>query len=142
MNRLELVGDRGSITCEGETIELATSSQSVDEHCRTTSEMFGMPEFEQQTLSNFATVNQHAAVLENFVAAIADGAALLTPGTEGLGSLQLANAMLLSAWTDARVQLPVDGAAYEAALQQRINASSLREPDNIEVKIDMDASYR
>ena len=76
VNRLEIVGDRGSITCEGDAIELRQTSQSVAEHCQTTREMFGMPEFEHQTLSEFAEVNQHAAVLENFVASIAGEATL------------------------------------------------------------------
>jgi len=142
LNRLELIGDRGSIICEGDSIALNTSSTSVAEHCRTTKEMFGMPEFDSEMLSGFADVNQHAAVLANFVDSIAGGATLLTPGQEGLGSLQLANAILLSAWTEEEVSLPIDSLAYEAMLQERIAAAELREPENIEVEIDMDASYR
>ncbi len=142
VNRLELVGDRGTITCEGDSIELMSAAQSVAEHCRSTREMFGMPEFRREVLTDFPEVIQHVAVIENFVAAVEGREPLLTPGEEGLGSLQLANAMLLSAWTDAVVPLPIDASTYEAELKKRIDASSLREPENIEVEIDMDASYR
>lgn len=142
VNRLELVGDRGSILCEGDRIELATADQSVAEHCRTTREMFGMPEFEQRTFKDLPAVNQHAAVIANFVAAIEADEPLLTPGEAGLGSLQLANGMLLSAWTNAPVSLPLDAAAFESELQARISTSALREPEDIEVEIDMEASYR
>lgn len=142
VNRLELVGDRGSIVSEGNEIVLKTSSESVAEHCRTTRQMFGMPEFSTEVFADFPDVNQHAAVLENFVAAITGRQALLTSGTEGLGSLQLANAMLLSAWTEGTVQLPLDSTAYETLLAGRIAGSELRTPEEVEVEIDMDASYR
>ena len=141
-NRLELVGDRGAIISEGDQIVLKTSTESVAEHCRTTNEMFGMPEFATETLSDFPEVDQHAAVLKNFVAAIAGREPLLTAGAEGLGSLQLANAMLLSAWTNGAVPLPLDAAAYEKHLTDRVAGGSLGAPEDIDVEIDMDASYR
>ena len=72
VNRLELVGDRGSIISEDDEIVVQTSSESVAAHCRTTAEMFGMPEFVAETLSDFPEVNQHAAVLDNFVAAMVE----------------------------------------------------------------------
>ena len=139
---VELVGDRGSIISEGNEIVLKTSSESVTEHRRTTREMFGMPEFVTETLSDFPAVDQHAAVLENFVAAIDGRQPLLTAGAEGLGSLQLANAMLLSDWTGEAVTLPLDAAAYEQRLAERVAASAMRTPEDIDVEIDMDASYR
>ncbi len=142
VNRLELIGDRGSIVCADDAITLKTASVSVAEHCRTTREMFGMPAFESETLSGLAKVNQHAAVIANFVGSIEGEETLLTPGEAGLGSLQLANAMLLSAWSEGPVTLPIDARAYEKVLQQRIAAATLRTPENIAVEIDMDASYR
>ena len=54
----------------------------------------------------------------------------------------LANAMLLSAWTGNRVSLPLDEPLFEEALQARIATSKLRTPADVDVKIDMDKSYR
>ena len=54
------------------------------------------------------------------------GSALLAPGAEGVNSLELSNAMLLSAWTDAWVNLPTDAKLFEAKLQERIKASTLK----------------
>ena len=66
---------------------------------------------------------QHAAVMQNFVEAILNGSPLIAPGEEGIHSVELANAALYSAWTAQTVQLPLDSAAYEAALREKIRAS-------------------
>ena len=56
---------------------------------------------------------EHRGILVNFTQAILDGKELLAPGTDGLNGVMLANAMLLSAWTDEWVDLPFDDAADE-----------------------------
>ena len=50
--------------------------------------------------------------------------------------------MLMSAWEDRRVRLPMDAAEYQARLDALIVAAELREPADIDAHIDMDASYR
>ncbi len=145
INQLDIVGDQGMLRFDGETLKLWQSKTKVSEHCLETNEMFGMPEFEEQTLdisSEKSAGGQHAAILQNFVAAIVHDEPLLTAAAEGLASLQLANGMLLSAWTHERVDLPLNPAAYEQELQQRIGKGGLREPASREVNIDMDASFR
>src|SRR5690625_7096326 len=41
---------------------------------------------------------QHIAVLENFAANILEGVPLLAPGSDGINSVELANAIYLSSW--------------------------------------------
>lgn len=145
INQLDIIGDRGSIRYDGETLTLKRSEVSVRTHCRNTSEMFGMPQFANETVTPAdadAAESQHAQVLRNFVGSIAYGEPLLTPVSEGLNSLQLANAILLSAWQGVPVPVPIDEASFEAELQARISAGSLRTPVDREVNIDMDKSYR
>ena len=142
MNRLDIVGDRGTLRFDGDSLTLTSGDVSVTEHCATTNEMFGMPRFVEREIAVGEPINQHAAVLQNVVDAIADGAELTTPLREGLRSVELANAMLLSAWEDRRVSLPLDAELYERRLQERIAASGFREPQALDVRIDMDASYR
>jgi hypothetical protein len=103
--------------------------------------MFGMPEFEGETVEISGESNQHAAVLQNFVDSIETGAQLLTSGDQGLGSLQMANGILLSEWTNRAVTLPIDANQYEAKLQEKIRGSSLRTPKDLKVEIDMEKSY-
>lgn len=142
INRLEIIGDTGVISWNDSELTLQEADQSVSEHCATTREMFGMPSFTSQTLDLAVGVNQHAHVIQNFVDSLIEGSRLLTPAREGLGSLQLANGMLLSQWDDKAVALPIDSQRYEQLLSERIASSSLREAHNIEVEIDMEKSYR
>ena len=141
-NRLEIIGDEGVITWDDKELTLLKADQSVSEHCATTREMFGMPTFTRETILLDEGVNQHAQVVQNFVDALTQGSRLLTPASEGLGSLQLANGMLLSQWDDSAIALPIDSHRYEQLLSERIASSSLREAQNIEVEIDMEKSYR
>ena len=141
-NRLEIIGDEGVITWDDKELTLLKADQSVSEHCATTREMFGMPSFTRETILLEEGVNQHAQVVQNFVDALTQGSRLLTPASEGLGSLQLANGMLLSQWDDSAIALPIDSHRYEQLLSERIASSSLREAQNIEVEIDMEKSYR
>ena len=142
INRLEIIGDTGVISWNDTELTLQQADQSVSEHCATTREMFGMPSFTSQIVDLADGVNQHAQVIQNFVDALTKGSSLLTPAKEGLGSLQLANGMLLSQWDDQAVALPIDCQRYEQLLSERIASSSLREAQNIEVEIDMEKSYR
>ena len=52
---------------------------------------------------------------------------MLAQGSEGIHGVELANAMLLSTWTDDWVDMPVDAEAYWEALQKRIETSQLKE---------------
>jgi hypothetical protein len=56
--------------------------------------------------------------------AILDGGSPLVPGGEGLHSIELANAMLYSSLVEQTITLPLDGAAYEARLNELIAGSS------------------
>jgi len=63
-------------------------------------------------------------VVENFVKAVSDGTELLCPGEEGLWSVELANAMILSAKRHKEVPLPVDRAEYDALMDELCAESS------------------
>ena len=142
INQLDLVGDLGTLRFDGDRIRLHRAAQSVAEHCKHTLDMFGLPEFTEHPIQPAEPVDQHAAVLQNFVHAIARGKPLATPAAAGLPSIELANAMLLSAWRGQVVQLPLDAAAYELSLQRKVASTSLREPAAIQANIDMAKSYR
>jgi predicted dehydrogenase len=142
INRLEIIGDHGSLTWNDSQIILSKSDRSVSEHCATTSEMFGMPSFSHEEVALPESTNQHAQVLQNMTDTLSGKAQPLTPATEGIGSLQLANAMLLSEWTGGAVNLPIDATRYESLLRGKIEGSSLRVPADTDVEIDMEKSFR
>ena len=142
INRLDIVGDRGTLSYDESGLHLSVSDVSVAQHCATTHDMFGMPDFSTRRVNVQAEVNQHACVFNDVVDAILRDRAPATPLAEGLASIELANAILYSAWQGRRISLPLDAEAYESALEQRLENASLRKPKDVEVNIDMDASYR
>jgi len=144
INQLDIVGDRGMLRFDGDALMLTTSEQSVAEHCRETSDMFGVPEFSTQqiAIAEVGQTDQHAFVLQNFVDACLGETPLVTPAEEGLASLQLANSILLSSWTGEPIDLPLNAERYESMLQERIASSRLRDPSSRKAKIDMEKSFK
>jgi predicted dehydrogenase len=142
VNRLDIIGDRGSLSFDGSRLMLTENRPGTAEYNRSTRDMFGMPETEIRDITPDRELNQHVTVMTNFVDAITNGATLIAPASDGLDSLALANSMLLSTWEARSVELPLDSAAYQAAMEQRLATSSLRQKADIEANVDMDASYR
>jgi predicted dehydrogenase len=142
VTRFDIVGDKGSLSFDGEKLMLTENAPATSQYSRETRDMFGMPATTVTDITPDRSGNQHAAVMKNFVRAVRDGASLIAPAQEGLDSLALANAMLLSTWEDRVVDLPLNPTAYQAALEQRLANSSLRQKADIEANVDMNASYR
>jgi predicted dehydrogenase len=68
--------------------------------------MFAKPGLSQESLSVEGAGGQHAEILENFADAILSGAPLIAPAEEGIHSVELANAMLFSSFTNSPVDCP------------------------------------
>ena len=142
VNRLDIVGDKGMLSFDGEKLLFTENSPSTSEYSKKTTDMFGQPNTCQVDITPTETVNQHAVVINNFVQAILNQETLIAPAIEGIDSLSIANAILWSAWCGERISFPLDSNGYESALKEKLGNSVLREKSNISVNIDMEASYR
>jgi len=141
-NRFEIIGDSGSLVFDGKTLTVSRNEVSTAQFNRETREMFGMPGSSSEPLSIDRAVNQHAILLSNFVESIRNDESLIAPLDDGLSSLAIANGMLMSTWTDSKVDFPIDAVEYSRLLQQKIESSVLRTKAQVEVNIDMSSSYR
>jgi len=140
-NRLEIAAERGRLVYEDDKITLQKNDVPMSEFSRTSREAFGKPNLETVDLSATGHGGQHVDILKNFTDAILDGATLLSPAAEGIHSVELANAILLSAWTGRAVDLPLDSAVYEKALQQRIATSKPKAKPTVEAVADLSKSF-
>lgn len=119
-NRLEITGDLGRLVYDNNRLVLHKASQSVRAYSRTTTEKFGQPSFVVGELPVHDAGGQHNEVLANFAAAILDGEPLIAPAHEGLHSVELANAMLLSTWSGRTIELPMSATTYSRRLKRKI----------------------
>lgn len=125
-NRLEVAGDRGKVVIEEGVFRFTRNEMSATEFLRTSGTSFDKPETWNITIPIPGRPAGHAGILRNFAAACLDGAALIAPASEGLHSIELANAMLLSSATGATLSLPIDATAYAGWLNERIAGSRYR----------------
>ena len=142
VNRFDIIGDKGSLHFDSGQLTLKRNQQSTAEFNQQTDNMFGMPECQTDVLHSTEKVNQHALIMHNFIDAIVNGAELIAPAEQGLASLDMANAMLLSTWQQQPITLPLDRQAYQHALDEKIAHSVLRQKSDKQAKVDMAASYR
>jgi predicted dehydrogenase len=140
-NRLEICGDRGRIVYEGDSVMFTRCETPASEVRSTSPESFGSPGYWNCEIPVRGGGGQHKEILQNFVDAILTGKELIAPAAEGINSVQMANAMLLSAWTGKPVDLPLDGAAYEAALKEKIAKSNFVKEETREAVVDMAKSF-
>ena len=141
-NRFEIAGTKGRLILENDTLTLTRNEVPSDEWCKTSKIGFQKPETTVEEIPIPGADAAHATLMTNFVNAILDGEALIAPGVEGLGSVELANVMVYSGLLNEPVDLPMDGAAWEAKLNELI-ANSTHEKKVVEVSSeDFAASFR
>ena len=118
--RIQIVGDRGAIELVGDNLTIYRFNPPLKEHLRSSGEPFGQPASDVETLNLPGDAGGHVAVYQDLIAAIAEGRQPRTNGREGLMSLELANAITLSSFTERAVTTPLDRAEYKALLQDLI----------------------
>jgi predicted dehydrogenase len=122
-NRLEIAGELGRVVCENEQLTFLRNAMPMTEFSRTATDGFAAPPVEPVTLDLLPPGGQHVEILQNFADAILTGAPLIAPAEEGIHSVELANAMLLSTWQGCAIDLPLDGALYARHLAAKVAAS-------------------
>lgn len=125
-NRLELHTDRGKVLLENGQITFWRTKVSVSQFCRTYKGGFGEPEVWKCEIPGGRHGGEHAEITRNWCNAILKGTPLLARGQEGLNTVQLNNAMLLSAWLGRSIDIPVDEDLYLATLNEKIANSQVK----------------
>ena len=141
-NRFEIAGTRGRALLENDKLIVTRNAVPSDEWSRTSKIGFQQPETTVEEIPIPGAEDAHAKLVANFVNAILDGEPLIAPGASGIGSVELANVMVYSGLLGQAIDLPMDGAAWEAKLNELI-ANSTHEKKTVEVSNkDFTASFR
>ena len=110
------------------------------EFCRT-ARAFVDPEYHTFEVTTDGRNDQHVGILNNFANAILGKEPLFVKGEEGIKSVQMMNAMLLSTWQGRAVELPIDDDLYFAELNRRIAESTVVKKESPDVVLDISKSY-
>lgn len=126
VNRLEIAAEMGLVVVENGKISFKRNEISMSEFSRTTKDRIGAsPGFWdiEIPVPLKDSVPERLQILRNFVAAIAGEEDLIAPAEEGIHSVELGNAMVLSAIQDRTITLPLDGKVFENALDTLVRES-------------------
>jgi len=123
-NRFEIAGTRGRVVLENDQIKFTRNESCMLEHSKNSPIGFSKPEVWEIDIPFGNAELPHAILMRNFVEAIRNKTPLIAPGVEGIHSVELANVLLYSSLVDQTINLPMDGAAFEAKLQQLIDEST------------------
>ena len=124
-NRFEIAGTRGKLVLENNKLTFTRNDADMIEFSQSAQSGFAKPEVWNCEIPFENAPHAHATIMQNFVDSILDGTPLIAPGADGLGSVELANVLLYSSLIDRPVNLPLDGAAWEAKLNDLIANSTL-----------------
>lgn len=123
---IEIFGDQGKLLYRNGALTLYRFEPSVTEYTRTATGMWGGPQCTEVPVEINEAACGHGVITRNFARHILHGEPLLTPGEEGLASLELANALWLSASQGKPVTLPISRRAYDAFLEKKRKASTFQ----------------
>ena len=126
-NRLEISADNGKVVLEGGKITFWRTRVPSSQFLKEWPNGFGSPEVWKCEVPFRGGGEEHRGITKNWVQAIRQGTSLLASGDEGICGVELANAMMLSTWTDNWVDIPVDEERFYEELQRRVAHSELKE---------------
>ena len=124
-NRPEISATRGKVVFENGTIKFTRNEIPDDEFTRISKLGFAKPEVWNVEIpySYPPQFSQHRNVITNFADVILNGGELVAPLQEGIRSLEIGNAMLMSGLTGETVTLPIDHERYNVMLADLIKNS-------------------
>lgn len=125
-NRLEISADNGKVVLEGGKITFWRTRVPSSQFLKEWPNGFGSPEVWKCEVPFRGGGEEHRGITKNWVQAIRQGTPLLASGDEGVRGVELANAMMLSTWTDDWVDIPVDEERFYEELQKRVAQSEIK----------------
>jgi predicted dehydrogenase len=121
---MEFCGEKGKAVVSDGKLTFWTLSTPVQEFSDTSTAMWSRPPSLQAEVPLEERESGHGAVIRNFARAILYDEPLLTPGVEGIWSVEFINALILSGRTGDPVDIPVDRDKYDAFIEEMRETST------------------
>ncbi|MFA0773769.1 MAG: hypothetical protein KEFWMYNX_001797 [Candidatus Fervidibacter sp.] len=118
-SRLEITGNKATVILEGGVVRLGRYEPALLQYLRESDEAWGRPKVEWSEVPVDKEVPRgHSTAIRAFAQAVLTDSEPPVPFEEGIKSLELMNAFVLSHFSGGPVSLPVDRAAYDALLNE------------------------
>jgi predicted dehydrogenase len=141
-NRLEIVGELGKLVFEEGKLTFFQNQTSMFDFIKTSPAAWDRVEYQVQEIPyEESSEPGHITVTTAFANAILKGDKLIAPAAEGIRSLTLGNAIMLSSFQGHPVEIPIDEEAYEAKLQDLIRSSNFQKEVKIGGMEDLSKSF-
>ncbi len=121
---LELSGERGKLQVIGKELHFWEIPAGVRGFSDTSTGMWTRPDAVEVPVEIPEREAGHIAILRNMARHLLYGEELLSPGVEGLATVEMINAIILSGHTGEPVGIPVDRARYDAFLAELVATSN------------------
>ncbi len=115
---IEIFGDEGKLIYRDGTLRMFKFNTPIEKFTRTNTAMWANPGVTEVELSIPERDSGHYVIIRNFARHLLNGEKLIAPGEEGIASLELANAVMLSSFKNAPVKLPLNRREYDAFLEK------------------------
>jgi len=125
VNRLEIASDKGLITIQENNVTWEKIDSST-EFIKNSKTLFDMPKSEKINFNFKVDLDQHVEhqrLIQNFTNFLLGKENLYVNGKDGLNSVELINAMVLSGLEEKKINLPLDENRYEQKLEEMISKS-------------------
>jgi predicted dehydrogenase len=127
--QLELWGERGGVVLRNNELTHHRLEESIPEfNKRERTVAFGKPVSHEEPTGIEPRSSNHQDAIEDFAQALIEGREPAVPGEEGIKSLELIAAIILSSCRGQSVRLPVDRSAYDELLEELTAARKLIRP--------------
>ncbi len=124
---MEVVGDKGKIVVNGSEVTLYRYSVPVSKFTHQSKSMWASLDVKEEKVRIEPDVaSGHSEVIRNFAAAITKGEKLVSPGAEGLASVEFLNACILSSKKNKPVGIPINRNEYNTMIRKLVRTSKVK----------------
>lgn len=138
---MEFAGEKGKLQVVGQDIRFWEIPDGVKAFSDSTDQMWGRAEIIEVPVELTDCESGHIAILRNFARHLTEGEALIAPGIEGIKTVEMINAVILSGKTGEEVPVPVDRPRYDAFLQELIDGSTFKKRGGPDMRITDDVHH-
>jgi len=129
---MEISGDKGKLVYQNNLLKFYSLKSSISEFTFSAKDMWANLEVIEEKLELPQCETGHKEIIRNFCRSILFGEKLISPGKEGLWSVEFLNALILSGKKKKAVDLPLDRKEYEELLESLKKTSREKKVKKVE----------